>query len=150
MSNFRHIVGHLVFWSSNVKSDDVTGLLDLENHKVDTSIGSLPVIELELWSFKCQISAILAATLFPDRSMLNLMTSLDPDLENHKVDTNIRSLVSYNSRYNHWMVILVVDKRPIPAGFNANLLWPFGYVLLSATWVTIQMVISRAVWQVET
>ena len=93
MSNFRHIGHHLVFWSPDVKSDDIIEFLDLGNHKVDTNIGSLAVIELELWSFKCQISAILAAILFfwsSDVKSDDIIGFLD--LENHKDDTNIRSL----------------------------------------------------------
>ena len=43
MLNFRHIDRHLVFCSSNSKSEDIIAFLDLENHKVDTNIGSLAV-----------------------------------------------------------------------------------------------------------
>ena len=48
MSNFRHIDRHRVFCSSNFKSDDIIEFVYLENHKVDTNIEFLAVIELEL------------------------------------------------------------------------------------------------------
>ena len=47
MSNFHHIDRHLVFCSSNFKSDDIIEFRDLENHNVDTNIGSL-ASELEI------------------------------------------------------------------------------------------------------
>ena len=51
-------------------------LPDLVNHKVDTNIMTLGLIELELLTLKSQISTILAAILFSGSPILNLMTSL--------------------------------------------------------------------------
>ena len=48
MSNLLNIGHHLVFCSSNFKSDDVIEFCDPENHKVDSTIKSLSLIELAI------------------------------------------------------------------------------------------------------
>ena len=102
MSNFRHIGRHLVSRSPNVKYADITEFLDLKNHKNDTNIRSLAVIELEIQPFEYQISDILAAILFPDRPLLNLTTLLDFLTSKIIKLTPILGLqLSYNSRYYH-------------------------------------------------
>ena len=52
MSNFRHIGCHLVFWLPKVKYDDLIGFLDSKNHKFDTNIRFLALIELEIEAFQ--------------------------------------------------------------------------------------------------
>ena len=87
-----------VFWPSNVKSDDVIEILKLEIHKDDTNVRALALIELVLWAFKYQLSAILEAILFFSSFNVNSDDIIDLDQENNKYDTNNRSVCCHRTR----------------------------------------------------